>query len=347
MACLHRILLFATLALAQSAGSAAQDAPAGCPEKAPADLLTLESAGSPLAATIAPGAGGEMVSLRLREAAPSRELLYRGANFCAADGFEGKAPILWPATGRTYLPDTPGQKPRRGWLWQGKTYDMPVHGFARDLPWRVVDTKRDDSEASVTLELVDSANTRNLYPFGFRFQLRYVLRGRVLSVEHRIRAAPDNKDPMPFSLGNHIAFALPSSGATLTSAATRRLFLDAQARPTGRAEPMAPLAGAPLAPFATGPAVPLAGYGQPAAARLDFGDGLSIGVEHRGSKAATGDPVGFNMWGDLEKGFFSPEPWWGKQDALATGDGVVTLAPGEAFEWRFDVEVSSPPAERK
>ena len=58
-------------------------------------------------------------------------------------------------------------------------------------------------------------------------------------------------------------------------------------------------------------------------------------------RAASGDPVGFNMWGDIRKGFFSPEPWWGKQNALATGDGVVRLEPGARFEWAFKVSINN------
>jgi galactose mutarotase-like enzyme len=326
------------LGLAATPATAAEEA-GTCPDRAPADLIALDSPDGALTATIAPARGGEMVSLRLLQGKERRELLYRGGNFCEADGFDGKAPVLWPATGRTYLPDTPGQKPQRGWLWQGKAYDMPVHGFARDLPWRVVAQKRDGSEASVTLELVDTPETRKRYPFGFGFQLRYVLRGSTVSVEHRIRADKDNRSAMPFSLGNHIAFALPPGGAALTTPATRRLLLDGQARPTGGSEAIGPLEGASLAPFSTGPAVPLAGYGPRPAARLDFADGLSIAVEHSGSTPASGDPVGFNMWGDLQKGFFSPEPWWGKQNALATGDGAVRLEPGAQFEWAFAVSI--------
>jgi galactose mutarotase-like enzyme len=334
------------LGLAATAATAAEEA-GTCPDKAPADLVALDSPDGTLTATIAPGRGGEMVSLRLLQGKERRELLYRGRNFCEAGGFDGKAPVLWPATGRTYLPDTPGQKPQRGWLWKGKTYDMPVHGFARDLPWRVVAQKRDGMEASLTLELVDTPETRKRYPFGFAFQLRYVLRGSTVSVEHRIRADKDNRAAMPFSLGNHIAFALPPGGAALTTPATRRLLLDGQARPTGKAEEITPPKDSSLAPFSAGPAVPLAGYGQPAMMRLDFADGLSITVDHRGSKLPAGEPVGFNMWGDLKKGFFSPEPWWGKQNALATGDGLVELAPGATFEWTFRAGISSHATERK
>ena len=336
----HRPILLLAASLSGLAAHAAAAEEAGtCPDKAPADLVTLDSPDGTLTATIAPGRGGEMVSLRLHAGKDGRELLYRGGNFCEADGFDGKAPVLWPATGRTYLPDTPGQKQQRGWLWEGKVYDMPVHGFARDLPWRVVAQKRDGAEASVTLEVVDTPETRKRYPFGFAFQLRYVLRGSAVSVQHRIRAAKNNRGAMPFSLGNHIAFVLPSSGATLTTSATRRLLLDGQARPTGRSEAIGPLETASLAAFSTGPAVPLAGYGARPTARLDFADGLSIAVEHGGSTPPAGDPVGFNMWGDLQKGFFSPEPWWGKQNALTTGDGVVRLEPGARFEWAFEVSI--------
>jgi galactose mutarotase-like enzyme len=186
---------------------------------------------------------------------------------------------------------------------------MPVHGFARDLPWRVIDQQQSEAETSITLELVDNESTRKRYPFGFTFRIRYALSGSTLSVRHHVRAARGNAGAMPFSQGNHIAFALPASGATLTTPTTRRLLLDAQARPTGRSEPVAPLVRTELASFRTGPSVPLAGYGKRPWARFDFSDGVSIEVNHRESIQPDGDPVQFNMWGDPEKGFFSPEPW--------------------------------------
>ncbi|HZG32064.1 MAG TPA: hypothetical protein VEZ59_02250, partial [Sphingopyxis sp.] len=71
---------------------------AECRARAPRDLIEMESPESPLRLTIAPSQGGELVSIRLARRGGKEELLYRGGNFCPANGFEGKAPILWPAT---------------------------------------------------------------------------------------------------------------------------------------------------------------------------------------------------------------------------------------------------------
>ena len=130
------------------------------------DLLALKTAKGRLAAMIAPRRGGEMVGLSYRRDGQPVELLYRSMDFCTHEGWGGKAPILWPATGRNVNKSAPNGQ---GWIWQGQHLPMPIHGFARDLPWRVVER----GASWVTLERQDTASTRKSCLFGFTFRVNH------------------------------------------------------------------------------------------------------------------------------------------------------------------------------
>jgi galactose mutarotase-like enzyme len=207
------------IAMIASVPAAAEPIPvAQCAEKA-GPLVRLGEPQGPLAAVVAPMHGGELVSLTVQTTEGARELLYRGLDFCDRPGWEGKAPILWPATGRNFLRDpalVPEGSPLEsafGWTWQGRSLPMPIHGFARSLAWRA-QAADGRARSHVRVSLSDTPETRALYPFGFHMTVDYRLTGRMLTVRHRIVASPQNGAPMPFSIGNHITFALPALGAT-------------------------------------------------------------------------------------------------------------------------------------
>lgn len=318
---------------------------AGVPIPAIADPLCYDAdrvgplveldAGGPLVATVAPQLGGQLVGLTYRDADGVIELLYRGMDFCAQEGWGGKAPMLWPATGRNSNPAAPRGL---GWWWNGQDYPMPIHGFARDLPWQVVS----HDAGVVVLELRQSEQTRANYPFDFVVRVEFRLENASLLISHQIEAAPENVAAMPFSIGNHITFRQPlSPGGTMavSTPATRRLILDTSGRPA-EALDSEPLVGMPLSAFADEVAVPLAGY--PGAPWLELTDsgGLTIRIEHAASAPADADTVMFNLWGNRTRGFFSPEPWFGRQNSLVDDLGLVRLQPGETFEWQVRVTVS-------
>ena len=306
-----------------------------------ASLITLHPKGSRLTAVISPKLGGQLVGLQLRRDGRPVELLYRGMNFCPTSGFAGKAPILWPATGRTYLAGSaPDGSPIAGWNRFGTRYPMPIHGFAKDSAWRLIRIARSATSQSVSLRLEDSKATRALYPFRFVFTVTYRLEGRTLIVDHRIVAGP-NPTPMPFSIGNHITFALPIGGrgtgaeATVSTPATAHMVLDAFGRPTARAS-QPPLDRVRLDSFGPEVAIPLAGYrGTGASATIEQPGSGTIVLSQSGSLVPDADPVRFNLWGNGPAGFFAAEPWLGLQNTLAAGKGVVELKPLRTFRWRL------------
>lgn len=339
----------AWLSLLLTAGMSPIDGESCLDERLRQTLVTLRPRGSKLTAVIAPTMGGQLVGLTIDRGDGPRQLLYRGMNFCPTTGFDGKAPILWPATGRTYGvdPAANGGDAAFGWRWRGKRYPMPIHGFAKDSTWRVRSIDRAGSSESVTLELFDTPATRAHYPFRFAFTVTYRLRGDRLTMDHRITAG-DNRAPMPFSIGNHITFALPLAGsgaladASVSTVPQTRLLLDRLGRPAGR-QPQSALAGVRLATLGRETALPLAGYGRTAVAVLTQAGIGSIVIRHAGSMMPSGDPVRFNLWGNADAGFFAVEPWMGMQNALATGDGVIRLRSRATFAWNVSLAFALQP----
>jgi galactose mutarotase-like enzyme len=103
----------------------------------------------------------------------------------------GGIPILFPIAGKL-----PGDRYDVG----GRSFTMKQHGFARNLPWALLEESTRDG-ASVTLGLEASEATRAQYPFEFALQYTYRLRGDVLTVEQRIENRGDV--PMPIQPGLH------------------------------------------------------------------------------------------------------------------------------------------------
>ena len=318
-------------------------------------LVRLSVPGGRLRAYIAPAHGADLAGLEVRHGGVWSELLYRGMDYRATDGWTGKAPILWPAVGRNF-PTAVGSGAHGsglGWVLHGRVYPIPIHGFARDQAWRMVGRGVCKGSAYLMLALRDDARTRDMYPFGFTLTTEYRMWRDALYIRQTVRADPANEEPMPFSIGNHITFRVPllpgddAGRITLSTPATQQVITDAAGRPTGRivtvsyAKPRLLSSLRPLTP------VSLSGYsaGQEWV-RLQDRSGFAITVAHSEDRRPKGVPVLFNLWGDVAHGYFAPEPWVGKQNSLATGDGVIALGPGKSYRWAIEVRAGSGAAAR-
>ena len=109
----------------------------------------------------------------------------------------GGIPILFPIAGKL-----PGDR----YEVDGRAFTMKQHGFARNLPWTVVDESTADG-ASVTLGLEASAATLEQYPFEFALRFTYRLRQGALSLEQRFENR--GATPMPAHPGLHPYFYVP------------------------------------------------------------------------------------------------------------------------------------------
>ena len=313
-------------------------------------LIVLEDREGGLQASIAPEKGGELSGLRVLWNDRWVETLRLAEDYSPREGFGGKAPFLWPATGRS-LPLAEQNPNERGvggsapggWMLGEQRYPMTGHGFARDHAWEVVSQSADNQAARTTLRFTDRPATRDLYPFGFELTAHYELADGALSIRYEVKAASDNDQAMPFSIGNHITFKtplLPGSTVEETTFVTpseTRLLKDDFGFPNGETEPRSHAEGVSLAEWEPRVAISLTGYvGEPWVEIRDP-QGLTIRMSHRASTTPDPPYIQFNVWGDPDDGYFSPEPWMGMQNSLNSKQGLIELAPGETLEWAIEV----------
>ncbi len=133
--------------------------------------------------------GAELVSWQVG----GRDYLWSGD----PEHWNRHAPWLFPVVGASA-----GGLVRVG----GQSYPMAQHGFARDLPFAVVE-RTDDA---VTLRLTDDAGTRAHYPFAFRLDVTARVLPRGLAFDLTVTNPGDT--PLPYGLGFHPAFPWPFAG---------------------------------------------------------------------------------------------------------------------------------------
>lgn len=106
----------------------------------------------------------------------------------------GHAYVLFPICGRLT---------QNKYTYEGKTYEMNLHGFSRKSTHKVVK----QTKTSIEFELTDNENTLNQYPFNFIFRISYSLDGA--KVRTNLYVENTGKKDLPFSLGGHPGFNLP------------------------------------------------------------------------------------------------------------------------------------------
>ena len=89
------------------------------------------------------------------------------------------------------------------YVWNGKTYKMGAHGFARNMEWSVLRQKAD----SLTLQLAPTEDTLAQYPFRFALEMTYTINGNALAVTTIVRN--EDETVMPFAVGGHPGFNVP------------------------------------------------------------------------------------------------------------------------------------------
>ncbi len=303
-------------------------------------------------AAIEPNHGGELAGLRVRFQGEWIELLRHARQYPASGSWGGRAPILWPAVGRQTTRHVPsdGNAVNDSYDFEGRRYEMPIHGFARLKSWQVLAFRADESQAIVEVGLVDDAATRSQYPFGFEVRVVYCLSAGRLEIRHQVRAAATNSGPMPFSIGNHIGFQVPFvassalAGFTFETPSRVEILRDANSMPTGATRLRDFSRPTPIAGLKMVPAISLGGYEGDPWVRLNDPSGLSLRLFHRAQSSPPGLLVQFNLWGVPAEGYFCPEPWLGLQNSLNRGEGLIQLAPGEDWSWLMGIE-PEPPAE--
>lgn len=311
------------------------------------ELLVLGD-GEAIEIAVAPSMGGELAGLSFPVAGQLQELLYRAREYSNQPGWRGKAPLLWPATGRSIMP--PAELDR--YVLGDAVLTMPMHGFARTSAWQLIGMDLAADSAAVTVVLEDSPKSRESYPFGFAISAEYRVSPSALDINYVVSAAKDNESAMPFSIGNHITLRLPivegsDPAATTFSGNLDTLFVtDDRRRFTGEIVE-SPFAGAQqvgVLPHRL--SVSLGSSDNVPELHVRDASGFGISFAHEITAGTAVEAIDFNLWADLEEGFFSPEPWIGTQNSLNSGAGLVHLAPGDSWHWQIRIrpQTSTPGA---
>jgi len=109
------------------------------------------------------------------------------------------SPVLFPIVGNLK---------NNTYSYMGKSYELPRHGFARDMNFQV----EKDSRQEMVFLLKSNAETRKNYPFDFEFRIRYQISGDELSTEYIV--SNTGKSLLLFSVGGHPAFRVPLTDDT-------------------------------------------------------------------------------------------------------------------------------------
>lgn len=245
------------------------------------------------------------------------------------------APNLFPIVGRL-----------RGdqFVVDGETYYMNQHGFARNMRFDVVE----QSEQEVVLRLNDSESTLRIYPFKFRFDVRFILTDNDEVKVDYIVHNPDQQETLFFSVGGHPAFNLPLDGGKFSD-----YYLSIEPEIVyDRVRLVGPYSN-PNLPTPFNANIPL---------RLrqeDYHDDaivlkldrqrtsflLARLANQHGMKMTVENAQFLGIWtpAGKEAPFIAIEPWWGIADTVdATGNfkekfGVNVLAAGDTFEGSYSM----------
>lgn len=135
----------------------------------------------------------------------------KGAELTSIKDSEGKE-YLWQGDERYWNRQSPilfpfiGRLKNREFIYEGKTYPMMQHGFARDMEFNCIEEKKDE----IWFEIMDNEETYGLYPFKFSLKIGYRLVENKLEVLWEVKNT-DNKT-MYFNIGAHPGFNCPIDG---------------------------------------------------------------------------------------------------------------------------------------
>ena len=110
--------------------------------------------------------------------------------------FWGKhSPVLFPIVGTLK---------NNSYFLENEAYQLSRHGFARDLEFELLESEYN----SLLFSLKANDVTLTNFPFEFELKIKYTLLDKKLIVQYEVINNSDKK--MPFSIGAHPAFSLPS-----------------------------------------------------------------------------------------------------------------------------------------
>jgi len=268
----------------------------------------------------------------------------QGAELCSIKD-AGGTEYLWQADPAFWARHAPVLFPIVGKLLNGrydlngKTFELPPHGFARDMKFSLVE----QSESSLVYQLLPTTETRKCYPFEFALTIAYRLSDNCLSVEYAVRNT--GASVMPFSIGAHPAFNLhgPVDECFLEFDKTETLntvLLSGKGLLTEETVPV--LADTNILPLSK------TLFDRDALIFLDTkSEKITLGAKNS-SRRLTVEFPGFphlGIWAKPGAPFVCIEPWYGYADTeqlygdITNKPGIQLLPAGETFTWTHRVSI--------
>ena len=128
--------------------------------------------------------GAELTSIKFNE----KEMLHDGKKY-----WDRQSPVLFPTVGRLRDNKT---------IINDKTYEIPQHGFAKDMEFELIQ----ETENAKVYMTKSNEETLKMYPFEFELYVAYIITGDTLTVKYKV-INKDEKD-MLFGIGGHPGFKI-------------------------------------------------------------------------------------------------------------------------------------------
>jgi galactose mutarotase-like enzyme len=230
----------------------------------------------------------------------------------------GGDPVLFPFVARHFV-DGKNEFWRDG---NGTVRPMPQHGFAKDAKFAMIDG---EAENALRMRLLDSDETRAIYPFSFQFDVVASLLP-ASRLEVRFETTNTGNDPLPYYAGHHFYFALPHQERgdwTLhlpCAAWGQRGENGAVIREKAAQDDLRLDDPAPIDRFQIGPK-----EANVTLRNTRTGQRLRFELVHPGSAPW----YAITTWTQAaDSDFYCIEPWLGLPNAIHHGEGLRWLAPG-------------------
>lgn len=271
--------------------------------------------------------GAELMSIFSKKT--KTEYLWQGD----ADIWPQRAPVLFPFVGR--LKD--GQ-----YTYAGKTYKMPIHGFASNSEFSTSGI----SENNIVFTLEDSKETRAIYPFSFTFRVMFIVKWNTLETIYQV--VNKTNGPMYFSFGSHEGFRCPrQEGESFDdyylefdhdNFYNSLVILDSGLQ----RDSFTVLENAKRIPLSYGL------FKQDSIVFAGVPSGKVILGSHKNPariEMAYDNAPNLVLWTQQNAPYICIEPWCGLPDfadsdgELVNKEGIIALEKGETFNWRHSITI--------
>jgi galactose mutarotase-like enzyme len=274
-----------------------------------------------------------------------------GAELCSIQSVKNHKQFMWDANSAVWGNHAPNLFPIIGslkedtYIFEGKAYNLPKHGFLRgNTDFEL----HEHTETSLTLKLTYSDATLKTYPFKFEFYMTYKLTDNKLDIIHTVKNVDDKT--MYFSVGGHPAFKCPVFddenyddyvlGFEHPETSKTHLINTANGLISNKTKPI----------FNNNNILPLTHdlFNDDA---LIFKDLKSKKVSLKSKKHGTILTVSYpdfeylGIWAKPTGNYVCIEPWLGMADNddtnqdFKTKEGILTLDAGEIFEVGYEVAI--------